>query len=101
MPVSFCTAEVRGSTPLGSTYKYADLQVKREESVGPAELIRGLVLLPALQHIPAEAVAIGSISALRSKAQMGRWSSAGASIRFMVRRVAAGVRKAMVSAKLP
>jgi hypothetical protein len=38
MPVSFCTAEVRGSTPLDSTQKYADLQVKRRASAEATDL---------------------------------------------------------------
>jgi hypothetical protein len=46
MPVSFCTAEGVGSNPIGSTQKYADLQVIGEGSVEARELIRGLVLQP-------------------------------------------------------
>jgi hypothetical protein len=46
-----CTAEVRGSNPLGSTLKTHNLQVKREGLVEARELIRGLVLQPILQHV--------------------------------------------------
>ncbi len=40
-----------GSNPIGSTQKYADLQVKCERSVEARELIRGLVLQPILQRV--------------------------------------------------
>ena len=45
-----CTAEVRGSNPLGSTQKCGSLQVRRERSVKTLELIWGLVLQPILQR---------------------------------------------------
>jgi hypothetical protein len=50
MPVSFCTAEGVGSSPIGSTLKSRDLQVKHEIWVEAAEQIRGLVLQPILQR---------------------------------------------------
>jgi hypothetical protein len=50
-----CTAEVRGSNPLGSTQKYADLQAKYEGWVEATERGRGLVLQPILQHTSSKA----------------------------------------------
>jgi hypothetical protein len=41
-----CTAEGVGSNPIGSTAKYACLQVKRERSVEDPDLVYGFVLQP-------------------------------------------------------
>ncbi len=47
-----CTAEVRGSNPLGSTLKIADLQEKREGYRKAPETLRGDLLQPYCNALP-------------------------------------------------
>ena len=64
-----CTAEDRGSNPLGSTSKCIDLQVKREGWVEAPDKLRGLVLQPILQRVFRGAICAVQQGALLAREQ--------------------------------